>query len=376
MNRRRTLFLPGLAGLAGCARDNRPASTSTTGPTTSAPQTIAQFEAEFGIHVRYAIYEVQRRDARPSHDRQLRLGRRLPHPLLSSPPMRELGLLAPLATSDSPASNEPRSHFSSPLWDPDLRTASPSCGTPAASSTTRASSPRPAATGRPLGSPLRRAHDHARRPARSLRRRPQETRPPPQRRRRSRPPPRPAPKPSVRSLSSAPTSTPRCATRSSPVTSPAASLGHHRPTGHRCRARTSLSSILRRLRPLRRLRRHPPRIPPPRPRPPVPRLSSSAPPSPPISSPPSTCPPPTPPPCPCCPPRSAHSKPSSPTPEPSSAASGSLRSPPPPNASVTASGRSSNPHETTPPPTPDCRLGSTYPCTKLLTPADPAGPQY
>ena len=53
---RRTFFL-GLAGLAGCTRDTRPRLNVYNWSAYIAPETIPDFEAEFGVRVRYATYE-------------------------------------------------------------------------------------------------------------------------------------------------------------------------------------------------------------------------------------------------------------------------------------------------------------------------------
>src|SRR5260370_9783623 len=55
MNRRH--FLMGMAGLAACARDPRPRLNVYNWSAYIAPETIPNFEAEFGVRVRYATYE-------------------------------------------------------------------------------------------------------------------------------------------------------------------------------------------------------------------------------------------------------------------------------------------------------------------------------
>jgi spermidine/putrescine transport system substrate-binding protein len=55
MNRR--YFVAGLAGLAACARDPRPRLNVYNWSSYIAPETIPNFEAEFGVRVRYATYE-------------------------------------------------------------------------------------------------------------------------------------------------------------------------------------------------------------------------------------------------------------------------------------------------------------------------------
>ena len=119
MNRR--AFLPGHWRAWPAARAIRArASTSTTGRPTSRPRPSPDFEAEFGVRVRYATYESNEEMLAkvltgnsgwdvvfPTHNRL--------------EPMREYGLLAPLrprlAPRPAPIST-PR--FRAPAWDPEL----------------------------------------------------------------------------------------------------------------------------------------------------------------------------------------------------------------------------------------------------------------
>lgn len=55
--RRRTIFLMGLSGLAGCNRDRRPRLNVFNWSAYVAADTIANFEREFDVHVRYSVYE-------------------------------------------------------------------------------------------------------------------------------------------------------------------------------------------------------------------------------------------------------------------------------------------------------------------------------
>ena len=116
MNRR--AFFLGLSGLAGCTR-GRPRLNVYNWSNYVAQDTISNFEAEFGVRVRYATYESNEEMLAkvwsgnsgwdvvfPTHNRIL--------------PMRRYGLLAPLNHAWLPnlASLEPR--FQSPPWDPRL----------------------------------------------------------------------------------------------------------------------------------------------------------------------------------------------------------------------------------------------------------------
>ena len=55
MNRR--LFFLGLTGLAGCTRDRRPRLNVYNWSNYVAPETVPNFEREFGVTVRYGVYE-------------------------------------------------------------------------------------------------------------------------------------------------------------------------------------------------------------------------------------------------------------------------------------------------------------------------------
>ena len=121
MNRR--VFLLGAAALAGCAR-KRPRLNVYNWSNYVAPDTVANFEREFGVEVRYATYESNEEMLAkvlggnsgwdvvfPTHNRIL--------------PMREYGLLAPLNHAWLPnlANLEPR--FQTPPWDPRLEVCVP-----------------------------------------------------------------------------------------------------------------------------------------------------------------------------------------------------------------------------------------------------------
>src|SRR3954469_14514114 len=55
--RRRTVFLMGISGICGCTRDSRPRLNGFNWSSYVGPDTIPGFEREFGIRVRYAVYE-------------------------------------------------------------------------------------------------------------------------------------------------------------------------------------------------------------------------------------------------------------------------------------------------------------------------------
>lgn len=116
MNRR--IFLMGLAGLAGCAR-GRPRLNVYNWSNYVAPDTVANFEREFGVHVRYATYESNEEMLAkvlsgnsgwdvvfPTHNRIL--------------PMRQYGLLAQIDHARLPNLTNLEARFQSPPWDPRL----------------------------------------------------------------------------------------------------------------------------------------------------------------------------------------------------------------------------------------------------------------
>jgi spermidine/putrescine transport system substrate-binding protein len=109
----------GIAGAAGCARDPRPRLNVYNWSAYVAPDTIPNFEAEFGVRVRYATYESNEEMLAkvlsgnsgwdvvfPTHNRLL--------------PMRENGLLAPLRHEMLPNLPNLAPQFRQPVWDPQL----------------------------------------------------------------------------------------------------------------------------------------------------------------------------------------------------------------------------------------------------------------
>jgi spermidine/putrescine transport system substrate-binding protein len=122
MNRR--YFLLGLGGAAACRRDTRPRLNVYNWSAYVAPETIPNFEAEFGVRVRYATYESNEEMLAkvlsgnsgwdvvfPTHNR--------------IQPMRQYGLLAQLHREWLPGAANLDPRFRSPLWDPALEWAIP-----------------------------------------------------------------------------------------------------------------------------------------------------------------------------------------------------------------------------------------------------------
>ncbi|PWT98381.1 MAG: ABC transporter substrate-binding protein [Terriglobia bacterium] len=115
---RRTFFM-GMAGVAGCSRDRRPRLNVYNWSAYVAPDTIPNFEAEFGVRVRYATYE--------SNEEMLakvftgNSGWDIVFPTYNRvPPMRDYGLLAPLRHEWLPHLPSLSPDFRSPIWDPSL----------------------------------------------------------------------------------------------------------------------------------------------------------------------------------------------------------------------------------------------------------------
>ncbi len=120
---RRTFFLA-IPGLAGCARDSRPRLNVYNWSTYVAPETVPNFEAEFGVRVRYATYESNEEMLAkvlsgnsgwdivfPTHNR--------------IEPMRHYDLLVPLDRALLPNLSNLDDRFRSPVWDRGLEWSVP-----------------------------------------------------------------------------------------------------------------------------------------------------------------------------------------------------------------------------------------------------------
>ena len=141
---KRRYFSSGLAGLAGCARDPRPRLNVYNWSAYVAPETIPNFEAEFGVRVRYATYESNEEMLAkvltgnsgwdvvfPTHNRL--------------EPMRENGLLAPLRPRVAAQPGQPGRALSRAGLGPGAGSgACRTCGTAPGSSTTGSLQPPPA----------------------------------------------------------------------------------------------------------------------------------------------------------------------------------------------------------------------------------------
>jgi spermidine/putrescine transport system substrate-binding protein len=122
--KRRTLFLMGLAGAAGCSRGRERRLNVFNWSSYVAADTIPNFEREFGVHVRYAVYESnEEMFARVMTGNS---GWDVVFPTnYFIEPMREMGLLAELDHGLLRNLDQLDIPFRRPSWDPDLRWSIP-----------------------------------------------------------------------------------------------------------------------------------------------------------------------------------------------------------------------------------------------------------
>ena len=118
--RRRTLFLMGLAGAAGCSRGRERRLNVFNWSSYVAADTIPNFEREFDVRVRYAVYESnEEMFARVMTGNS---GWDVVFPTnYFIEPMREMGLLAELDHGLLRNLNQLDTPFRRPSWDPELR---------------------------------------------------------------------------------------------------------------------------------------------------------------------------------------------------------------------------------------------------------------
>jgi spermidine/putrescine transport system substrate-binding protein len=121
---KRRIFFLGLTGLAGCRRDSRPRLNVYNWSNYVAPETIPDFEREFGVRVRYGTYE--------SNEEMLakvlsgNSGWDVVFPTYNRiAPMRQYELLQPLRREWLPNLANLDSRFAAPEWDPELRWGAP-----------------------------------------------------------------------------------------------------------------------------------------------------------------------------------------------------------------------------------------------------------
>jgi spermidine/putrescine transport system substrate-binding protein len=117
---RRTLFLMGVAGAAGCRRDRRPRLNVFNWSSYVGPETIPAFEREFGVRVRYAVYESNEEMLARVMSGNSGWDVVFPTSYLIQP-MHQLNLLAPLDHARLPNLRHLDAVFQKPAWDPELR---------------------------------------------------------------------------------------------------------------------------------------------------------------------------------------------------------------------------------------------------------------
>jgi spermidine/putrescine transport system substrate-binding protein len=121
---RRTLFLMGIAGACGCSRDTRPRLNVFNWSSYVGRETIPDFEREFNVRVRYAVYESNEEMLARVMSGNSGWDVVFPSAYLIQP-MRSFELLAPLDHSRLPNVTHLDPMFQKPVWDPDLRWGMP-----------------------------------------------------------------------------------------------------------------------------------------------------------------------------------------------------------------------------------------------------------
>lgn len=121
---RRTWFLLGLSGAAGCRRDRRPRLNVFNWSSYVGPDTISNFEREFGVRVRYAVYESNEEMLARVMSGNSGWDVVFPTSYLVEP-MRGMGLLARLDPQRLPNLRHLDEMFRRPVWDPNLEWSVP-----------------------------------------------------------------------------------------------------------------------------------------------------------------------------------------------------------------------------------------------------------
>jgi spermidine/putrescine transport system substrate-binding protein len=112
------------AGLAGCSRDRRPRLNVFNWSAYIAPDTVPKFEAEFGIHVRYGIYESNEEMLARVMGGNSGWDIVFPTDYLIKP-MLANGLLAQMQRERLPNVAQLEAGFQRPEWDPELNWSVP-----------------------------------------------------------------------------------------------------------------------------------------------------------------------------------------------------------------------------------------------------------
>jgi spermidine/putrescine transport system substrate-binding protein len=118
MNRR--TFLMAISGATGCHRDSRPRLNVFNWSSYIGATTIPDFEREFGVRVRYAVYESNEEMLARVMTGNSGWDVVFPTSYLIEP-MRQYELLSPLDHGKLPHLRHLEPVFQKPVWDPDLR---------------------------------------------------------------------------------------------------------------------------------------------------------------------------------------------------------------------------------------------------------------
>jgi spermidine/putrescine transport system substrate-binding protein len=121
---RRSFFLMGVAGIAGCHLERRPRLNVFNWSNYVAPDTVPNFEKELGVHVRYAVYESNEEMLARVMTGNSGWDVVFPTNYLIEP-LRESGLLAPLDHAKLSNLDQLDPLFQKPSWDPGLRWSVP-----------------------------------------------------------------------------------------------------------------------------------------------------------------------------------------------------------------------------------------------------------
>ncbi len=121
---RRTWFFLSLSGLAGCLRDRRPRLNVFNWSNYVAPDTIPAFEREFGVRVRYGIYEGNEEMMAKVLSGNSGWDVVFPSNYVVAP-LREMELLQPLRHDWLPNLGQLEDRFQRPPWDPTLEWSLP-----------------------------------------------------------------------------------------------------------------------------------------------------------------------------------------------------------------------------------------------------------
>ena len=121
---RRTLFFLGLTGVAGCRRVAGPRLNVWNWSSYVGPNTIPEFEREFGVAVRYAVYESNEEMLARVMSGNSGWDIVFPTSYLIQP-MREMNLIAPIDQSRLRNIDALDVRFRHPIWDPELRWSIP-----------------------------------------------------------------------------------------------------------------------------------------------------------------------------------------------------------------------------------------------------------